>query len=274
MPTRGEPGGLRELVRLYTPTPSQRAFTLLCEIEATIGESLRPGIDHQVAHTRLTWWRDECARCARGESQHPATRELTQLFAARGLPPPSTLDGFVAAATWDLAAATCETRAELTGYCQRWAAAMLNPLLALGGAATSDGRELGAALREIELLAQLTADARQGRLRVPLEELRKAQVEPRQLAQPPWLTPLAQLLAERQQALRRQLADSVAALPTARQPGLRGLLVWATLAAQLSSRAERALPQALSPGEDHGPLDGLRAWRAARQADRARFVLP
>jgi 15-cis-phytoene synthase len=283
MPTRDELGALRALVQLYTPAAQQPLFTLLCEIEAAVGESLRPGIEHQVAHARLAWWREECARYERGEPAHPLTRSLVAQFSAAGRAPAAGLSGFVDAATWDLASATCETRRELDAYCTRWAVAMLTPLAQLAavtaanealGASTSAVVQLGATLREIELLANLAQDARRGRLRVPLDELARARTEPGQLARPPWTAALAALLSERHQLLRRQLAAQVSALPSSAQPPLRGVLVWASLAQRLSQRCERALPQAPGPREHHRPLDGARAWQAARRADECRLRLP
>jgi hypothetical protein len=49
------------------------------------------------------------------------------------------------------------------------------------------------------------------------------------------------------------------------------LLVWAPLASVHSQRLAAALPRATSPGDHHAPLDGGRAWRAARQAAAGRL---
>jgi 15-cis-phytoene synthase len=272
MPTRGELPALRALVQLYTPAAQQPLFALLRDVEAEVGQSLRPGIEHQVAHARLAWWREECARYERGEPAHPLTRGLAAQFSAHGRSPPAGLAGFVDAATWDLASATSETRRELDAYCMRWAGAMMTPLAQLA-ASTPAVVRLGATLREIELLANLAGDARCGRLRLPLDELARAGVQPEELARPPWTAALAALLRERQQALRRLLAAQVGALPPAAQPLLRGVLVWASLAERLSRRCERALPQAAGPREHHRPLDAARAWQAARRAEQRRLTL-
>src|ERR1700739_3171495 len=56
----------RYLAWLYSPAPQQHVFAVLCEIENEIGGSLRPGIDHHVAHNRLLWWGEECDRCVGG----------------------------------------------------------------------------------------------------------------------------------------------------------------------------------------------------------------
>ena len=272
---RPAPSAARTLASLYAPDPERPLLAALYAIEAEIAASLGPSLDHQVAHLRLEWWRAECARTAEGRPTAPATRALADGFAGRDLSALAGLAGLVDAAVWDLAAATFETRRELSGYCERWAEAIVVPLarFALPEVEGAAARALGAALRESELLARLARDARAGRLRLPLDELAAARVEPARLAQPPWPRALAALVIARHQALRAGLAAAVARLPRAAQPALRPLLVWAALASAASRRAERRLPGARSERDDHGLLDGWRAWRAARQADRGRFEL-
>jgi phytoene/squalene synthetase len=204
---------------------------------------------------------------------HPLARELRiqveQLTAgSRADSTLKGLSGLVDAAAWDLAGATFERRAELTAYCQRWAAAMVAPL-----APEADGTGLGTALRELELLGHLAGDARAGRLRVPLDELEQAAVAPEALAAPPWPQALADILRSRHQHLRQQLAAAVAGLSPAAQQRARGLLVWAALAFQASLRAERALPRPPAASIAAAAAANWRAWRAARAAARGRLRL-
>jgi phytoene synthase len=277
----------RFLAWLYSTPPQQRVLAALCGIEQEIAASLRPGIDHHVGHTRLEWWRAECARCAAGTPTHPLTRELrTQLEELAPGPRVRTalagLSGLVDAATWDLAGATFERRAELVAYCRRWAAAMIAPLAATGapaddsaGASAEAGwTDWGAALRELELLGDLARDAQAGRLRLPLDELERAAVAPGALATPPWPLALAALLRARHQASRRELTAAVARLPAGSQHNLRGLLVWTALAWQASARAERALPHPPAASVAGAAAANWRAWRAARAASVGRFGLP
>jgi phytoene synthase len=256
----------RYLAWLYS-TPTQQALLgALCGIEAEIGASLRPGIDHHVAHTRLQWWREECERCAGARPAHPLTLELSKHIeesgpgagAGRVL---ASLAGFVDNAAWDLAGATFERRQELTDYCRRWAAAMLEPLGLRGWS------ELGTALREIELLGELARAARSGRLRVPLDELEEAGVAPAALGAPPWPQQLTALLAARHQALRGQLSIALLGLSPEDQQRSRGVLVWASLAWEASARAQRALPHPPPPASiATAAATNWRAWRAARAA--------
>jgi phytoene/squalene synthetase len=214
--------------------------------------------------------------------------------------------GFVDTAVWDLASATFETRKELTAYCERWAAAMfetaaaapmpnsarlaanLTSNKALGAveataataaaaaAATADTdatntppspwKTLGAAVHEIELLADLARDARMGRLRVPLDELDRAGVDTNALAKLPWPIPLATLLRERHEALRATIAKCLSAIGREEQMALRGLLVWVALTWRLSVRAQNALPSVILPRRYDALAEGWQAWRAARRA--------
>ncbi len=276
----------RYLAWLYSTPEQQPMLAALCEIEREIAASLRPGVDHHVAHTKLQWWQDECVRCAQGKAVHPLTRQLAaastaalQAVATDGGVATAALagvSGFVDTAVWDLASATFETRKELTAYCERWATAMFETAASPGPA----WRALGAAVREIELLSHLDREAHVGRLRVPLDELDRAGVDAKSLARTPWPAPLAALLRDRHAALRAAMAESIdqlnarsageAAAPPSRG---RGLLVWAALARNLSLRAERNLPDIIAPSRLHAFSDGWHAWRAARRAASGNFQL-
>jgi phytoene synthase len=262
-----EPRTPRFLAWLYSTRTQQPIVAALCGIEREVNASTRAGVDHHVAHTRLEWWREECARCAAGHPVHPLTRELR--IHMEGLAPAAQVNsalaglaGLTDVATWDLAGATFEDRAQLTAYCRRWAAAMVAPL----GAAAADWSEFGAALCELELLGQLAPDARGGKVRLPLDELDRAAVPPAALATPPWPQPLVAILRARHQASRRELVVTVAGLTPAIQQSARGLLVWAAVAWQASQRAERALPRAAAPSIASAAAANWRAWRAARAA--------
>ena len=272
MSARPEADTPRFLAWLYSTPSQQPVLGALCGIEREVAASLEPGLDHHVAHTRLQWWREELGRCAAGNPVHPLTRELlAHLRPSAATPGHSTLaglSGLVDTATWDLAGATFERREELTAYCRRWAAAMVAPLApgAGAGATEIDWTGFGAALRELELLGRLAADARQGRLRLPLDELEQAAIAPRTMATPPWPPALAGVLRGRHRALREQLAAAVASLCADAQRHARGVLVWAALAWQASLRAERALPLPTAASVAGAAAASWRAWRAARAA--------
>ena len=272
---RPDGSATRALAWLYAPAPQRPLLAALCAIENEIEASLKPGLDHDVAHLRLEWWRAECARAAAGTPAHPATRAAVASLAGGDAGVLASLNGLVDVAAWDLAAATFATRRELAAYCERWAEAAIVPLVRLAAPQVerAAARALGAALRQGELLAHLARDAYAGRLRLPLDELAAAGVDPARLAEPPWCDALSALLRARHAQLRTGLAAAVASLPRTAQPALRALLVWAALTSVASHRAERRLPRAPAARDDHGALDGWLAWRAARRADAGQFEL-
>lgn len=287
-------GSPRYWAWLYSPPRTRAVLEAVLDVEAEIRSVLAPGLEHQVAHVRLEWWHDECARYAQGTPSHPLTRTLrtaldsTPASASRAGSDGATRprlsaqpEGLVDTTVWDLAAATFETQDELAAYCERWAEAVTRTI-ALGASQQAPaqleeveyfGRSAGAALKELELLETLVTDARCGRLRLPLDALERGGIDTAALAHPPWPPALCAVLQGRHQAARAALARSLIALPMRHQPMLRGLIVWVAVAAQRSRLAERALPRPVQPSAFERLREVGLAWRTARQAEQGRFQL-
>lgn len=265
----------RHLASLYSPPAERRVLEALFAVESEIAASLQAGLDHTVAHARLQWWREECARVAKGTPSHPLTRALAQEFSNTPGDALVGLAGFVDIAVWDLAAATFETRRELRAFCERWAAAMVLPAAAHAAPQAKDPwLAIGAAMYEVQLLAHLESDARAGRLRLPLDEMQRAGVPPESLVARPHSPQLARLLSERHAQLRSALTDSIASVAPAAQPALRGLLVWANMTWRRSQQIERALPGPQRPLAFEALADAWHAWRTARLATTGRLSFP
>jgi 15-cis-phytoene synthase len=302
MPTAPESHSARYFALLYASATERPALEALFGIEHEVVGSLRAGLDHHVAHSRLQWWREECERASNGRPVHPLTKGLISalnmgvssdgaaavLATAAGLDgQPQTLGvpglaglcGIVDVAVWDLAGATFETRRELDAYCARWAAGMIEPLVSRSRASstlatrTTDWRALGASMREIELLTDLAREAHYGRIRVPLDELERTNVDTTALAKSPWPDALAEQLRTRHETLRNNISRALIDVDRELQPAWRGLLVWVALAWRLSRRAERALPERLRPGRFDAISDAWFAWRIARRATIGQFRL-
>jgi phytoene synthase len=242
----------------------------LLGVEAEIRAALKRGLEHEVAHARLAWWREECARLSSGTPVHPLTRALGAHFEGTSREALAGLGGLVDLARWDLAQATFGSRRELSGYCERWSAALIVPCAhAALPAAPAGALALGAALKELELLSALAPDAQAGRVRLPLDELEAAAIAPQELAAATAGPALARLLGETHGRARRALV--AATFTPEAQPAQRALLVWARMSVLSSRRAARALPRLAPPGDHQQPLDGLIAWRIARRAARGRL---
>ncbi len=136
------------------------------------------------------------------------------------------------------------------------------------GAGRDAARQLGAVVREIEFLAELARDAHAGRLRLPLDALERAGVEPRSLAKLPWPDAAVALIRERAAAVQGSVTASLAELRQGEPERLRSLFVWAGLALRLARRIERALPAPVRPGRADTLAESWQAWRAARATRR------
>ena len=146
---------------------------------------------------------------------------------------------------------------------------MLEPLVRSTAPAVAAAavRALGASLRELELLLALPAEARAGRIRLPLDELERVQAEPRGARRSrPGRRALRPWCASGTGSCVVRSARASQRSPPAAQSAARGLIVWAALSASHSARAARDLPRARLTREHHAALDGWRAWRAARRA--------
>jgi phytoene synthase len=110
-------GSMRYFSLLYTPEDKRDRVCALYVIDAEIRESAQSA-NHDVAHTRLTWWRGEIERLVNGNPQHPATRVLNET-PATDRASFSKLHEAVVAADMDLARMTYTNMQELRAYCSR-----------------------------------------------------------------------------------------------------------------------------------------------------------
>lgn len=267
-------GGSRHLVWLFAPASLRDPLAALFAIEREIESSLRPGIDHAVAHARLEWWSDECGRLARGAPAHPLSRALLAgALAAQASPP--DLRGIVEAARLDLAAVAYETREELDEALRTWALAAFRTVVALGagglpglGVAERFVQQAGPALRELERLATLATDAWVGRILMPLG---RGEEGPSRWRAQPWPQECVTLLGSRLAAARQALAGAASALDPAQRPAQRAALVWCALAARLAGRAAACLPSQYAPSRLDPLSDTFVAWRAALASNRGRL---
>ena len=126
MPATPESHSARYFALLFASATERPALESLFGIEQEVFDSLRAGLDHHVAHSRLQWWREECERAANGRPVHPLTKGLAialnavAAVAAVGLPGLVGLCGIVDVAVWDLAGATFETRREFARHAPPW----------------------------------------------------------------------------------------------------------------------------------------------------------
>ena len=142
---------------------------------------------HEVAHTRVQWWRTEVDRFAAGRPQHPITVALLGLRDCASHDP-FLLHEALTAADLDLAQHDLCGQAELEAYAfrcsgslQTLAAAALAGARDLSAAEREFARRLGSALRQTEMLRDRSTDVEAGRMYLPTAVLEAADIDPTDL---------------------------------------------------------------------------------------------
>lgn len=263
------PGSMRYFSLLYAPEDRREAVLALYVIESEIRESAKSA-SHDVAHTRLTWWRAETERLVNGNPQHPATRLLfDRALGDRTVF--SKLHEVLAAADMDVARMTFTNQQELRAYCSRSGGAIqeliASQLVAPGTldeTARAAAHKLGVGIRLAELLRDLRQDAYDGNVYLPLDLLDKHELKTEQLR-------AREVDSKLKDALRtfRAVAADELALPArgAQTEHLRPIFVLAALHRKLLDRIAARNYDVATQRIELGPLQKpWTAWRAARKA--------
>jgi 15-cis-phytoene synthase len=265
------PGSLRHFAVMYAPAHAQSVLEALYAFEAEIRDTVQAST-HEVAHSRLQWWRGEIDRLLGNDPQHPVTRALRPLRDTAG-DRMALLHEPLVAADIDLARFTFGNERELEAYCFR-AAGSLQTLAAiassgaesLSGAEAEFARRLGSAMRRTELLRDLRAHLAAGRLPLPLDALAAANVDPEALG-PDTVTPaLAALLAGMQRALRTELHGLAPILDRTARTRQRQGLVLAALHVKLLARIDHGQELARARAEVPAWTKLWTAWSTALRA--------
>lgn len=250
------------LLRFCTPA-SAAALQAVFDIEREILASLRPDLEHSVAHARLAWWEEELTRLATGAPRHPSTRALAGHAAMRNVSPPD-LRRLIEHARVDLAAVAFLTRQELDEHLTAWsksifrAIALLetgeNPVIRAAAERLAAGA--GPSVRELELTREFSRFARAGRIYMPLGD--PPQSHEIWIADP--LAPAEQdTLDARRCSLVSTLKSVAHSVETEARAALRVPLLWMAFAvAPRTPRVARLAPLART----------ISTWRGALALNR------
>lgn len=262
---------MRYFALLYTPEEKRDAATALFLIDAEIRESAQSP-NHDVAHTRLQWWRQEIDRLVNANAQHPAARVLSDASIDRRQF--AKLHELIAAADMDLARMTYLDERELRAYCARSGGAVLElfalllaPAGTLDDAARSAANRIGSFVRATEALRDVRQDAYDGRLYVPLDALEKHGLKHEDLREKSLSASARELLRALAVSLQSEFDAALAAIPPSVRAYLRPLCVLGELHAALLDAIAR---RNFDVGAERIELGPIRkpwvAWRAARKA--------
>jgi phytoene synthase len=263
------PGSMRYFALLYTPEELREAVTALFVIDAEIRESAL-SVNHDVAHTRLQWWRTEIDRLVNGSPQHPATKSLNSQNAAHRREF-AKLHELVVAADMDLARMTYVNASELKAYASRCSGATAE-LIAITLNAQADAvarslaNRLGQAVRLAEIVRDARADAYGGRLYVPLDVLDSKGAKLEDFAAKEYGAAAKAALRAVADVATQEFDAVLADISAARRAYLRPLVVLGALHRELLRSIAAKDFDVASERMDLGPIrKSWVAWRAARK---------
>jgi phytoene synthase len=262
------PGSMRYFATLYTPEERRDAVTALFVIDTEIRESAQ-SVNHDVAHTRLQWWRAEVDRLVNGEPQHPAARVLHAAHVGdRGSL--AKLHEVLVAADMDLARMTYANIGELRAYCSRSTGAIMELIATsltaeqtLDEATRVAATRMGIGIRLAEILRDLHQDAHAGRIYLPLDRLEQHAIRPEDLSRRETSEKLRAALTAFRESAQSDLQFS---LETTQLETLRPIAVLAALHRRLLDRIAARNYDVASERIELGPIEKpWVAWREARK---------
>jgi 15-cis-phytoene synthase len=262
------PGSMRYFSLLYAPEDRRDQLCALYVIDAEIRESAQ-SVNHDVAHTRLQWWRAEIDRLVNGSPQHPATRLLNESSVERASF--AKLHEIMVAADMDLARMTYSNMRELRAYSSRSggaiqevAAAQLVAPAPLDEAARATANRIGIGVRQSEMLRDVRQDAYDGRVYLPQDSLTEHKVSLEDLRAREVAPQVKVALREFKNAVQDELHSALASVSTP----LRPLAVLAALHARLLQRIAARDYNVSQSRIELGPIEKpWVAWRAARRSN-------
>jgi phytoene synthase len=161
---------------LALPRPRREALYAVYAFCRTVDDVADLGRDHQAQRAQLARWREDVARCFEPgpPPTHPIARQLAA--AVRRYPiPRASLEAVIEGCEMDLAGMRFETAEDLYPYCRRVASAVGLCCIEIFGYTDPRARDyavhLGIALQLTNIIRDVGADAREGRVYLPRREL-------------------------------------------------------------------------------------------------------
>lgn len=237
------------------------------------------GAEPAAQRRQLDRWRAEVARCyeATGRPEHPIAQRLQAAVRGFGIPR-SALDAIIDGVQMDVDGVGYETAEDLYPYCYRVASAVGLAAIEIFGYTDARARDyavnLGIALQLTNILRDVGADARAGRVYLPRAELRQFGVTVEDLRAGRYTPQFVKLMehgAERARGFYRQArpsfppADARSLVPAE----IMGAIYWALLR-EIEARRFHVFDGRIALPARRKVAIALRCWAAGRLAGRRR----
>jgi 15-cis-phytoene synthase len=240
----------------------------------TVDDVVDLGSDPPAQRAELARWRADIARCYDGGPvEHPIARQLAAAVRAFHLPR-AALEAIVDGCEMDLTHATYETAEDLEPYCYRVASAVGLCCIEIFGYTDPRARQyavsLGMALQLTNIIRDVGADARNGRVYIPQTDLRRFGVTNDDLRAGRYGDPFVALMAHEAARARAYYADARAAFPGVDARSLvpaeiMGRIYYALLE-EIEARRFRVFDERVTLPARRKAAIALRCWAGARVA--------
>ncbi len=238
---------------LFLPPERRRAITALYAFCREVDDTVDEQGDPRVAHSKLTWWREEVTRLFAGEPLHPVTRALRPFLAAFGLREHhlvEILDGMA----MDLNQNRYAEFAGLSLYCHRVAGVVGLLAAQIFGYANPKtieyAEKLGLAFQLTNIIRDVGEDAGKNRIYLPLDEMQRFKVQASDILDRRHTEGFSRLMEFQAQRAERCCADALATLPAedrrAQRPGLIMAAIYRKLLQQIRRDGYRVLERRTS----------------------------
>jgi len=205
---------------LALPRARREALYAVYAFCRTVDDIADLGTDAAAQRAGLAAWRRDIARCYESGAapEHPIARQLAGAVREFGLPR-GALEAIVEGCEMDLQRSTYETFEELVPYCYRVASAVGLCCIEIFGYTDPGARDyavsLGMALQLTNIIRDVGADARGGRIYVPQQDLRTFGVSAEDLREGRYGDAFVRLMTAQATRARQQYATAWASFPTA-----------------------------------------------------------
>jgi len=239
----------------------------------TVDDVADLGRDAGVQRAELARWRADVARCFEPGPPpgHPIARQLAA--AARAYPiPRAALEAIIDGCEMDLERVRFETAADLYPYCYRVASAVGLCCIEIFGYTDPGARDyavkLGTALQLTNIVRDVGADARDGRVYLPQQDLRQFGVTEDDLVAGRYGERFVKLMEHQAARARQFYAAAAAAYPTADARALIAAQImggiYRALLDEIEARRFAVLGERVTLPARRKVAIALRCWAAAR----------
>ncbi len=272
---------------LALPRPRREALYAVYAFCRTVDDvadlDREPGAEPSAQRRELRRWRDDVARCYEPGvvPEHPIARRLQAAVRRFPIPRPA-IEAIIDGVEMDLDRAAYETAEELYPYCDRVAGAVGLCCIEIFGYTDPRAREyavhLGTALQLTNIIRDVGADARAGRVYVPQEDLRKFGVATGDLRAGRYTDRFIGLMTYQAERARRFYRLAAESLPAA---DARSLLaaeimgrIYFALLEEIEARRFRVFDGRIAVPAAKKAAIALRCWLDVRAAGRRGAGVP